>query len=589
MFRSKSTIGFVVRVACVGAGLSSLMACGAEPPATSVQASRDAELTGELSIPLIADVDGRRYRLARASFAITGDELGTLVHSDDPDEPVLSVTLPVGAYTSELLTWTLERAEGSGRFSPVDATLVSSAERPFQIANGSTTTISYRFETDGAIVTVGAGSLHVTIEVEQVAGVCTPFGSDCEAGSWCPPSELTGAPLACMPAGSLPLGAACRAPSECGANASCVDFGAGPSCTALCADAGVGMACAEGGTCERAGADYGVCKPEGADALACPLSRERWPAPGALDVVFDARRCKLYATVGGAIVSYDLRQHEAEPLVELGSPLMGLDISADQNTLIAADASTLGEDEPAQNRVHSIDLQTGATRALTFPLAFFEAGTYMPLFLDAATALVSSSFAGSGWVPLRRVSLIDGSFEELASVRQDTMLALSADGGTVAYAESNISSGEFGRYSVADGGLVEGLAFGFVSSIAVNRDGTRYALPMFDGVRLFSSSGPASGFEARGVLGGGGSAAGAAYSPTEEVLYVIWYRSTSIDAYDAASLEAGSFEPLFTIDTGFPLDFGAGLGRGRLRISADGRLLMAIVDDGVRTYPVGHR
>lgn len=237
----------------------------------------------------------------------------------------------------------------------------------------------------------------------------------------------------------------------------------------------------------------------------------------------------------------------------------------------------------------AIDLQTGAARTLTFPLAFFEAGTYMPSFLDATTALVTSSFAGSGWVPLRRIDLIDGSFEELASVRQDTMLALSADGSTVAYAESNISSGEFGRYSVADGSFVEGQAFGFVSSIAVNRDGTRYALPMFDGVRLFTSSGSTARFEPLGLLGGGRSAAGAVYSPTEEVLYVIWHRSTSIEAYDAASLDRGVFEPLFTIDTGFPLDFGAGLGRGRLRISADGRLLTAIVDDGIRSYPVGHR
>jgi hypothetical protein len=99
--------------------------------------------------------------------------------------------------------------------------------------------------------------------VNETPGACTPFGSDCPAGSWCAPPELTGAPLMCIAEGLVAPGEACDSPYDCMGEASCFDFGAGALCTPLCSRAEFEQPCADGGTCTPQGVDYGVCSPSG--------------------------------------------------------------------------------------------------------------------------------------------------------------------------------------------------------------------------------------------------------------------------------------------------------------------------------------
>lgn len=583
MFRYTMARAMLVMSSGLGGGW--LTGCG-----SGDATQESAAALAELSVPLTVEVEGRRYRLADARIEVGGASEASLYSSADPGEVVLAAWLPVGDYTSELTAWRLERDDGRGQFRPVRAELVSSAQQAFRLLNGSTTTISYQFETDGHLVTIGRGRIEIEIEVDRRAGACTPLGSDCEAGQWCPPSELTGEPVACVAAGSVALGESCRSPVECVANSSCYPSGEGSVCAALCDAAQFGAACDGGGTCQPEGADYGVCRREDALPLGCPVARVRWETPGARDVVYDERRCQLYATQGNAIVRHDLRSGVVQPLVELDGALLGLDLSPDESTLIVADASVGGE--TAKNRVHLVDIGSGTARSIEFPLEFAETGTFMPLFLDASNALVTSSFGGSGWVPLRRVDLSSGAFEMLRSVRQDTMLALSGDGSTVGWAEPNSSGGPFGRYSTIDGTMSGGAAGGFIATIAVNRDGTRYAIPVFTGLRLFESSGATSGFiEASPLTRDGASALGAVYSPDRDVLYVSWSDvSWSGRPAQLEAVDAGSLETLSTIDSGlgFGIGFGigGGLGSGRLRVSSDGRVLMAITQDSIMTYPV---
>jgi hypothetical protein len=73
----------------------------------------------------------------------------------------------------------------------------------FEILNGSTTTVSFQFETDGEIITMGSGGLAVAAKIDELAPICVPLGSDCGEGRWCPPAELTGAQLACRYAGAI--------------------------------------------------------------------------------------------------------------------------------------------------------------------------------------------------------------------------------------------------------------------------------------------------------------------------------------------------------------------------------------------------
>ena len=215
--------------------------------------------TGTLNLPLVTTVSGHTYRLTGYIY-YNGAAFGQLFLGDETE---LSATLPTGNYSAYLEYYSLERLDDQGNYVPVQATLVSSNFQSFTIYNLASTTISFQFQTDGLIVTVGSGNLHVAVDVTEVPPTCTILGSDCASGLWCAPPELTGEPLACIGAGSTATGAACKSPADCVANTSCFDLGAGPVCADLCAPAAFGAACSGGGTCTKAGTDYGICVPEG--------------------------------------------------------------------------------------------------------------------------------------------------------------------------------------------------------------------------------------------------------------------------------------------------------------------------------------
>jgi hypothetical protein len=219
----------------------------------------DPTTSGTFSMPLITVTNGHRYRVKDAAITISGSTSAWLTSSDDPGETELSTVLQTGAYWAYLQSWTLERDDGTDTFSPVRANLISSNPNAFSIFHGTTTTISYRFETDGAIVVVGSGDLKVNIAVNELTPACTPLGTDCSSGSWCPPTGLTGLPLTCMAEGSVALGAPCLGPSDCVRNASCFDWATGAICAALCPVSEIGLPCSSGGTCQPGGRDYGVC------------------------------------------------------------------------------------------------------------------------------------------------------------------------------------------------------------------------------------------------------------------------------------------------------------------------------------------
>jgi hypothetical protein len=154
----------------------------------------------------------------------------------------------------------LQKLAADGTFQPVRATLRSNPYATVSVLNGTTSTLSYEFETDGVIVTVGQGDLDVVIDVDEIPAACTPLESSCGDGLWCPPPELTGAPLACRTAGSVAIAGACNDTSHCVANAACFDLGSGSVCVELCGALDAGLPCASGGVCQAAGNSYGICR-----------------------------------------------------------------------------------------------------------------------------------------------------------------------------------------------------------------------------------------------------------------------------------------------------------------------------------------
>jgi hypothetical protein len=241
------------------ASVTQLAACGSNHS----RSGGEAVATGSVSLPLQTVSNGITFRLENVELFVEGPTFQS-VFDENPSESVITTSLPTGNYTAFLEDYQLTRDDGTGNFEPVTATLVSSFDQEFSIYNGTTTTLVFTFQTDGVIVTVGAGTLDVTATVNVVPAVCTPFGTDCPAGTWCPSAELTGAARACVPAGPVPVGQACNGPSDCTANASCFDFGSGPTCAALCPASGFNALCPGGGTCIPAGSDFGICTPAGA-------------------------------------------------------------------------------------------------------------------------------------------------------------------------------------------------------------------------------------------------------------------------------------------------------------------------------------
>src|SRR5262249_2876950 len=144
---------------------------------------------GTIQMPLTTVTNGVVYRLRNVDLEICGGPnfFCTFLSDDGTSQSALSASLATGNYSSFLDSFVLERADGQGNFQPVNATVENSSVS-FSIFNGATSTIVYTFDTDGVVVTVGSGQLDVKVVVNQVPSVCTPFGSDCPAGSWCPPT-----------------------------------------------------------------------------------------------------------------------------------------------------------------------------------------------------------------------------------------------------------------------------------------------------------------------------------------------------------------------------------------------------------------
>lgn len=247
--------------------LGTAASCSDATSVAPVEEGTNTEM-GSVEMPLVVSSGDSIYRLS-LNVQVYNYEYGYGygIYSDAySDETSIKREVPTGEYYSSLYDWQLYKEE-DGEIYPVSSVLVSDYSTYFTIHNNATTTLSYTFETDGVRVAFGTGNLVVDVTVNEVDPACTPLGDSCGDGYWCPPPELTGTRLSCVYVqGARTVGESCSAPSDCGANLSCFDFGAGPVCGALCLQDDFDEACASGGTCVAQGRTYGVCVPEGGTA-----------------------------------------------------------------------------------------------------------------------------------------------------------------------------------------------------------------------------------------------------------------------------------------------------------------------------------
>lgn len=303
-----------------------------------------------------------------------------------------------------------------------------------------------------------------------------------------------------------------------------------------------------------------------------------------VDAIYDGERNLVYVSTGqGRLLRFDVASGAFLPPLSLStSALFGLAISPDGTQLAVADSAYVGGPRTVPlgtNGVHLVDLDDWTARRIEFDRSRGETGTFMVEFLDAETLVVTSLFSGSGWVPMRRVDLETNQWDEIASVRQSTMLSMAADGSRLVYAENNTSSGAFGLYDPITRSFAESGTGWFAFEAAISRDGAQLSIPSYSGTFVYDQD--FNLLERIGVYARS-SPLSVAYHPTEDIVYHSWWGTNEgVQAYDVNSLI-----PVGVVDD--DLDFGSSgnhaFGDGRLRVARDGSGLSVTVPGGVKLY-----
>lgn len=289
------------------------------------------------------------------------------------------------------------------------------------------------------------------------------------------------------------------------------------------------------------------------------------------DIAYDDQRGVLYISADSAwVFRYHLESGAFLDPVPLNytpfSRASGLDISPDGNSLAVAD-----RDEPV---IHIVNLQTLAAAHVEFEPAFGEAGTYTVAYAADGAILVTSTFDGSGTVPLRRYDPATGSTSVVHyAVRQNAMLAASADRRVIAVGEDSYIS----RYRVSDRSFRTTGSGAPAFEIGVRRDGRQFAMPYFTGTEFAD----ADLVRRPEVVGDDyhDHPIAAAYDPVRDLVYLPWKDAQEVRVYDAATLTPVGAYPISTM--AFELYGNSAFVQGRTRISRDGLLLFTTVRDGI--------
>ena len=302
------------------------------------------------------------------------------------------------------------------------------------------------------------------------------------------------------------------------------------------------------------------------------------PAPARVDMVYDSGRDVLYITNGDSVLRYHLGSNTfISPFTLAGSNLGGIDLSPDGKTLVVTDRRRL----ETVVWVYVINLQTEQTQQVTMARSFMEGGTFAVAFANDGSVLLTSTFEGSGWIPLRKLNPLTGVWTQLAQVRHKSMVTSSGDLGIVGFVEADSSDGPFGRYRIADGNLLQksGYTDGtswFNYEIGVNSNGTQYAIPTYNGTYICDSN-----LVKYNLIGqyAGPQPIGVVYHPVENTVYFAWAESTEVRAFDTNSFVQTA---AYDFEHSFVHPGNHAFTQGRLRISRDGSLLFATVAGGVR-------
>lgn len=320
------------------------------------------------------------------------------------------------------------------------------------------------------------------------------------------------------------------------------------------------------------------------------------PSANRVDMLHDATRNIIYVTDSNQVLRYDVASGQMLSPFVLGSTsanepkaqLKGIDISPDGQTLVVADQTS----DATTQWVYLINLggaSCGCQTVNKIPMnkEFMENGLWSVAYAGDGSIFASAQFAGSGWVPLRRLDPLTWTWSKVGNAypdntyRQNTMLSTSGNGAVVSFAESNISSGSWGRYDVLNASLKRFTDYqtgtsAFNYEIAANSNGTQVAIPTYFGTQIFGAN-----YSKIGTIGqyAGPQPVGVAYHPVENLIYFPWAQTREVKVYDANTLKQVSS---YDFEDTFASNGNNAYVQGRTKLSRDGSVLMVTVNGGVR-------
>lgn len=304
-------------------------------------------------------------------------------------------------------------------------------------------------------------------------------------------------------------------------------------------------------------------------------------APGCSDFVHDPARGLIYIASGSRVLRYRVATAAFETPVVVGGSLVGMDLSPDGQTLAVANNAASGE----SGSVILIALDSLAVTPVTFARQGGEGGTWTVAWADDGRVYSSSSYNGSGWVPLRATdpasALTSVIIPDWPGVRQNTMLSASGDRSTIAFAESNASDGPWGLVRGGGSEVVrrEWYENGTSASnyeIATNSNGSQFGIPTYKGTYIYDSA-----YKRIKILGtyAGEQGVGIAYHPTQNRIYLPWANTSQVRVFDSTNFtQVGAYD----FENPWQSNGNRAFVSGRTKVSRDGSLLGATVTGGVR-------
>jgi hypothetical protein len=203
--------------------------------------------------------------------------------------------------------------------------------------------------------------------------------------------------------------------------------------------------------------------------------------PSPRDLIFDPHRNLLYiSTANGTLERYDLTAHELLSPFDVGTSLYGMDITLDGQWLYVTEDEI---DNPnGLAFLHKVNLNNGNVTDLAYQKdSVTEGGSWDIKITPYEIALLTASFNGSGYVPLRQLDLLTdeisiradapGSMPQNA-VSQDTMIYCGTDRSLFLLTEANSSNGPAFTYDCATDTWPQQLNMGFTHNapFSINHD-----------------------------------------------------------------------------------------------------------------------